>query len=60
MTVGIDASNIREGGGLNHLYHILNEYDPSRHKIKKIIVWGNSKILKILNENEIIKKKQIF
>lgn len=38
--VGIDASNIRQGGGITHLLELLNEVDPDEGNIKKVIIWG--------------------
>ena len=42
MIIGIDASNIRSGGGLTHLKEILNNSDPEVQLFEKIIVWSNS------------------
>ena len=60
MIVGIDASNIREGGGLNHIVQIIDKYNFSNHNIKKIIIWGNSKVNFELKNKKILKKKIIF
>ena len=60
MIVGIDGSNIREGGGLNHIFEILDKYEFNKHNITKIILWGNSKLLLNINDNYFIKKKRIF
>lgn len=43
--LGIDASNIRLGGGITHLIELLGSFDPSKSSFKKIIVWGNSSTL---------------
>lgn len=45
MIIGIDASNIRAGGGLTHLAELLRNADPLRHGITKIIVWGGADTL---------------
>lgn len=42
MIIGIDASNIRAGGGVTHLVHILPAGDPPRHDIQTVYVWANS------------------
>lgn len=42
MIIGIDASNIRAGGGVTHLAHILTDSDPTRHDIQIVYVWANS------------------
>ena len=40
MRLGIDASNIRSGGGIMHLQKILEEAEPNKHLINRVIVWG--------------------
>lgn len=47
MILGIDASNIRSGGGLTHLKEILNNCEESTNKFGKVIVWSS---IKVLNE----------
>ena len=42
MIVGIDASNIRSGGTINHLAELLRNADPSVHDFSQVIVWGGS------------------
>ncbi len=45
IRLGIDASNIREGGGLTHLIELLKAAEPSAHGICQVIVWGGQKVL---------------
>src|SRR5262245_37624440 len=40
MRIGIDATNIRAGGGLNHLSELLRAARPARHGVESVIVWG--------------------
>src|SRR5262245_39022856 len=40
MRVGIDASNLRAGGGVTHLVELLGAADPAPHGIDRIVVWG--------------------
>lgn len=57
MKIGIDASNINDGGGITHLSQILNNFNFSKTSYDKIIVWGNKKSLnKIKNVKKIEKK----
>ena len=51
MRIGIDASNIRAGGGVNHLYNLLKFAEPEKYGIKKIIVWGGKNPLESLPKN---------
>lgn len=45
MRLGIDASNIRDGGGLGHISEMLRVAQPEEHGISKVIVWGGQKTL---------------
>ena len=45
MILGVDASNIRDGGGVTHLKNLLRFAEPERFGIKKIIVWGGKDLL---------------
>lgn len=40
MIVGIDASNIRAGGGVTHLVELLRAADPQAHGFSQVIVWS--------------------
>ncbi len=46
MHLGIDASNIRIGGGVTHLVEVLRAVEPSEHGIARITVWGGVNTLK--------------
>jgi glycosyltransferase involved in cell wall biosynthesis len=48
MRLGIDASNIRDGGGLTHLHELLRAAQPQEHGIRKISVWAGAKTLRQL------------
>src|SRR5947209_3582623 len=45
LRVGIDASNLVEGGGRTHLRGLLAATDPARHRIERITIWGSSRVL---------------
>ena len=40
MILGIDASNIRAGGGITHLQKILEYAEPEINNISQVMVWG--------------------
>jgi glycosyltransferase involved in cell wall biosynthesis len=40
MILGIDAFNIRAGGGVTHLVELLSAVDPTRNGFSKVIVWA--------------------
>ena len=56
MILGIDATNIKSEGGIVHLFEILNNSNYTKLNIKKIFVWGNTKLLSKINNNKVIKK----
>lgn len=45
LTLGIDASNLRRGGGVTHLVELLAAAEPEQHGFKRVIVWGGSATL---------------
>lgn len=57
MIIGIDASNIKTGGGLRHLVQIASYIDEIDAKVEKVIIWSsNSTLKKIKIKNKIEKK----
>ena len=58
MQIGIDASNITEGGGITHISNLLNNlsFDKKKNKIKKIYIWGIRKTLNSIKNTKFIKK----
>lgn len=57
MKLAIEASNIVDGGGLNHLRELLDKPDLPSNEITQIIIWSSQKTLdSIPDSSEIIKK----
>jgi glycosyltransferase involved in cell wall biosynthesis len=50
FTLGIDATNIRSGGGVTHLVELLRAAQPKLHGIDRIVVWGGTAILAALED----------
>jgi glycosyltransferase involved in cell wall biosynthesis len=48
ILVGIDAINIRQGGGLTHLKQLLCEDLPAESKVSQVTVWCNQEVNKLL------------
>lgn len=48
MRVGIDASNLRVGGGITHLVDVLRALQPEAHGVEAITVWGGRDTLAAL------------
>jgi glycosyltransferase involved in cell wall biosynthesis len=57
MILGIDATNIRSGGGLTHLKEILNNADSGSICFEKVIVWSNNVTLSNLPSNDWLEKR---
>lgn len=45
MIIGIDAYNIRAGGGVSHLVELLRAADPESHGFIQVVVWSGSDTL---------------
>ena len=48
FTLGIDATNLRQGGGLQHILALLQRFDPARDGFDKIMLWAPSATLNAL------------
>lgn len=57
MRLGIDASNIRAGGGLTHLVETLRVADPIVHCFSRIFVWGNADTLDLIEDRPWLEKQ---
>lgn len=56
MILGIDASNIREGGGLTHLKSILGAAEPEIAGFSKIILWSSDATLQQISDYPFVEK----
>lgn len=45
LTIGIDASNLRLGGGITHLVELLRAAVPESYGVDRVVVWGGQHIL---------------
>jgi len=45
MILGIDASNLRAGGGVTHLVELLTAANPSAHGFDRVTVWAGQRTL---------------
>jgi len=59
MIIGIDASNIRFGGGITHLRELLAGVDRDVCSFDRVIVWGGKKTLDQLPDKEWLVKQHI-
>lgn len=56
LTVGIDATNIRFGGGVTHLVELLRAARPEEHGIDRIIIWGGTATLQLIEDRPWLNK----
>jgi len=59
LVLGIDATNIRIGGGITHLTELLQHVDVEKHNIHQIILWGCEEILSALPDSIWLKKVSV-
>ena len=57
LTLGIDASNIRAGGGVTHLVELLRAAQPQEHGFQRVIVWGCAATLDMLEDRPWLYKR---
>ena len=57
MILGIDASNIRAGGGVTHLVELLRAANPLAHGFDKVVVWAGSGTLSRIDDKPWLTKR---
>jgi len=57
IRIGIDAANIRHGGGRTHLIELLQAADPIRDGFLEVYVWGSEETLSKLPKYHWLKKE---
>jgi len=61
MIIGIDASNIRKGGGLMHLVQLIRAIKPDINQIDKVYLWSTKDTLELIeNKPWLIKVNDIW
>lgn len=56
IRIGIDATNIRIGGGVTHLLELLSSIEPEQMQVESVLIWGNAHTLQSLpNADWIVK-----
>jgi glycosyltransferase involved in cell wall biosynthesis len=59
VILGIDASNIRFGGGVTHLLELLRAAQPQSHGFSRVLVWGGEATLSQLEERPWLVKSHL-
>ncbi len=57
MVIGIDGTNIRNGGGRTHLIELLQAARPMEHGIDRIIVWAAHDTLDLITDRDWLIKR---
>jgi glycosyltransferase involved in cell wall biosynthesis len=57
LTIGIDATNLRGGGGVTHLVELLRVAQSTLHGIERVVVWGGTPTLKVLDNRPWLDKR---
>lgn len=57
MIIGIDATNLRSGGGVTHLVELLQAARPGELGIERIVIWANSSTLKAVESKPWLLKR---
>ena len=57
LTIGIDATNLRGGGGVTHLVELLRVAQSTLYGIERVVVWGGTPTLKVLDNRPWLDKR---
>lgn len=57
LTIGIDAANLRRGGGVTHLVELLRAAQPASYGIDRVVVWGGQPTLNALEDRAWLDKR---
>ena len=55
--IGIDATNLRGGGGVTHLIELLRVANPKVHEFERIVLWGGSATLNLVEDRPWLDKR---
>ncbi|MBP9888675.1 MAG: glycosyltransferase family 1 protein, partial [Leptospiraceae bacterium] len=58
MILGIDASNIRGGGGVTHLVELLKAANPIQYGFEKVYIWGGKYTLDCIDDRNWLQKRE--
>jgi len=56
FTIGIDATNLRRGGGVTHLIELLSAAEPQMHGVARVVIFGGSQQLAKLPDRAWLEK----
>ena len=50
LTIGIDAANLRGGGGITHLVELLRAAQPEQQGVDRVVIWGGRSTLSVIDD----------
>lgn len=59
LTVGIDAANLRRGGGVTHLVELLRAARPEDQGIERVVIWGGGHTLDAVDDRPWLDKQRL-
>jgi glycosyltransferase involved in cell wall biosynthesis len=57
LVVGIDATNIRRGGGRSHLIELLRAALPQKYNIDRVVIWAAKDTLDLIGDSDWLVKR---
>ena len=58
MILGVDGSNIRDGGGVTHLVELLGAAEPDRAGFSRVVVWTGGAVRRRIEERPWLQKHE--
>ncbi len=57
LTIGIDAANLRSGGGVTHLVELLRAIQEEVNGIDRVVIWGGRETLELVDDRPWLEKR---
>lgn len=59
LTLGIDATNLRQGGGKTHLIEFLSNAHPTTHGFSRVVVWASKSTSEQIADRDWLVKRSL-
>jgi glycosyltransferase involved in cell wall biosynthesis len=59
MRLGIDASNIRDGGGVTYLSELLSSAEPAAHGFANVVLWAGKRTMAEMPERSWLERSHV-
>ena len=57
IVIGIDAANLRDGGGITHLVELIRAADPHLEGVRRVVLWGAPRTLALVDDRQWLIKR---